>query len=302
VITSAKNRVSLSVLVRVVTLGVIVGASSLLGGEIPLAQAQTPITVGFDMNTAGNSCPGSEADCVLGPIDSCVRVPTGGGPITFDVFLKDLPQMPGQPEVGGITNFRYRIGEEQDRVVGTVTGFTHIDGAVNLIFSREFDSPHEISDPVGTTVPFWEAQVLDLGDTEFNPPYTQGVLSRLTVDVSETPDGLYGLTVAPPTSDSYIVVGDVVADNYCNPDDADDGPDPFQGGCDILDAYDGYGLIAVGTSACPQAAVPAGGIAELPEVAGSTESAPHTYIALAGCAALALVTASVWHARRRRLR
>ena len=295
-ITSAKNRVSLSALVRVVTLGVIVGALSLLGGEIPLAQAQTPITVGFDMNTAGNSCPGSEADCVLGPIDSCVRVPTGGGPITFDVFLKDLPQMPGQPEVGGITNFRYRIGEEQDRVVGTVTGFTHIDGAVNLIFSREFDSPHEISDPVGTTVPFWEAQVLDLGDTEFNPPYTQGVLSRLTVDVSETPDGLYGLTVAPPTSDSYIVVGDVVADNYCNPDDAGDGPDPFQGGCDIWDAHDGYGLIAVGTAACPWTV---GGIAELPEVAASAHSSPRVYLALLAGAAMALVAACARHARRR---
>ena len=52
---------------------------------------------------------------------------------------------------------------------------------------------------------------------------------------------------------------------------------------DILDAYDGYGLIAVGTSACPQAAAAAGGIAEVPEVAGSTDSPARIHIVLAGC-------------------
>lgn len=293
----AKNRVSLSVLLRAVILTLIVGALPLVGGEARQAQAETPITVGFDMNTAGNSCPGGGSDCVLGPIDSCVHVPTGGGPITFDVFLKDLPQMPGQPEVGGITDFGYRIGEEQDRVVGTVTGFTHTDGAVNLMLSRDRGSANDLSDPVGTTVPFWLAWVLDWGDTEFNPPYTRGVLSRLTVDTIGRSDGLYGLTIEPPTLESYIVVGDVVADKYCDPDDDGDGPDPFQGGCDILDAYDGYGLIAVGAFPCPRPA--AGGVAELPDVAGSTDSPARIYVALAGSAALVLVTAGAWYARRR---
>ena len=290
-IKTAKDRVFLVVLLRVVTLGLIVGALSLLGGEAGQAQAQTPITVGFDMNTAGNSCSGSGIDCTLGPIDSCVHVPTGGGSITFDVFLKDLP---GPPSEGGIASFGYRIGEKQDRVVGTVAGYTHTDGAVNLIFARDFDNPQEFSDVVGTTVPFWDALVLDLGETEFNPPYTQGVLSRLTVDVTGASDGLYGLTIEP-TWENYIVVGDAFADNYCHPDDAGDGPGPFQGGCDILDAYDGYGLIAVGATACA-----VGGIAELPEVAGSADSTPHIYIALAGCVSLALVTACAWYARRRR--
>ena len=301
-IQAAMNRVLLFVLLRALILGVIVGALSLLVGEDrpAKAQAQTPIIVGFDMNVQGNSCPGREINCVLGPIDSCVHVPTGGGAITFDVFLKDLPQMPGQPDVGGITHFGYRIGEEEDRAVGTVTGFTHIDGAVNLIFSRDFDLSQELSDPVGTTVPLWLARVLDLGDTEFNPPYTQGVLSRLTVHVTGTPDGLYGLTIEPPPSESYIVVGDVVADKYCDPDDDGDGPDPFQGGCDILDAHDGYGLIAVGAFPCPQP--PAGGIAELPAIVGSADSLARIDIAVAGCATLALVTAGAWYARRRRLR
>ena len=65
---------------------------------------------------------------------------------------------------------------------------------------------------------------------------------------------------------------------------------------DILDAYDGYGLIAVGTSACSQAA---GGIAGLPEVAASADSPARIHIVLAGCVPLALVTAGAWYARRR---
>ena len=293
-ISTAKNRVSLSVVLRVVSLGLVVGASSLAGGGAGQAQAQTPITVGFDMKTAGNSCPGGGSGCVLGAIDRCVHVPTGGGTITFDVILDNLPHMGGQPNEGGITSFIYYIGEEQDRVVGTVTGYTHTDSAVNLMFARGLRVPQDLSDVVGTTVPLWKALVVDLGETEYNPPYTRGVLSRVTVDTTGTANGLYGLTIEPEWQ-NYISVGDAAADNYCNPDDGGDGPDPFQAGCDILDAHDGYGLIAVG------AACAVGGIAELPEVAGSADSPSHVYLALAGCVALALAIACAWRARRRRL-
>lgn len=54
----------------------------------------TGIAIGFDMNIAGNSCPGTgTADCTLGPIDSCVSV-SAGGSFTFDVFLEGLPAAP----------------------------------------------------------------------------------------------------------------------------------------------------------------------------------------------------------------
>jgi hypothetical protein len=290
-ISTAKNPASVSVVLRVVTVGLVVGALSLVGGEARQAQAQTPIIVGFDMNTQGNSCLGG--GCVLGPIDHCVHVPTGGGSITFDVFLDNLPHMDGQPYVGGITSFIYYVGEEQGRVVGTVTGYTHTDSAVNLMFARPFDVPQDHSDVVGTAVPLWKALVVDLGDTEFNPPYTRGVLSRLTVDTTGTSDGLYGLTIEPEW-ENYISVGDAAADNYCNPDDGGDGPDPFQAGCDILDAHDGYGLIAIG------AACAAGGIAELPEVSGSSHP-PYAAFAVGLAGTLLALSAGAWYARRRRL-
>jgi hypothetical protein len=294
-ISTAKNRASLPVVLRAMTLGLIVGAFSLFGGEAQRAhaQAQTPITVGFDMKTAGNSCLGGGSGCVLGPIDRCVHVPTGGGIITFDVFLDNLPNASGQPFPGGITSFIYYVGEEQGRVVGTVTGFTHTDSAVNVMFARGLRMPQDHSDVVGTTVPLWKALVVDLGDTEFNPPYSRGVLSRLTVDTTGTSDGLYGLTIEPEW-ENYISVGDAAADNYCNPDDGGDGPDPFQAGCDILDAHDGYGLIAIG------AACAAGGIAELPEVSGSSHP-PYAAFAVGLAGTLLALSAGAWYARRRRL-
>lgn len=289
----ANNRVPLFILVRAVALGLIACAFTLLGGEArqSQAQAQTPIIVGFDMKTTGNGCSGSGNDCTLGFIDRCVHVPAGAS-VTFDVFLKNLPQMEGQPYVGGISLFNYYIGEEQDRVVGTVAGFTHTDGAVNLVFARDFDVPQDHSDVVGTTIPSWKALVFDFGETEFNEPYTQGVLSRLTVDTAGTPDGLYGLTIEP-TWNGYISVGDAAADNYCDPDDAGDGDDPFQGGCDILDADDGYGLIAVGATGCA-----VGGIAELPEVSGSSQ-APYAAVGVGLVGILLALTAATWYARRR---
>jgi hypothetical protein len=292
-ISIAKNRAFLPVVLRALTVGLIVGALSLLGGGAgqAQAQAQTPIIVGFDMSTRGNGCLGG--GCVLGPIDHCVHVPTGGGSITFDVFLDNLPNMDGQPYEGGITSFIYYVGEEQGRVVGTVTGYTHTDSAVNLMFARPFNVPQDHSDVVGTAVPLWKALVVDLGDTEFNPPYTRGVLSRLTVDTTGTSDGLYGLTIEPEW-ENYISVGDAAADNYCNPDDGGDGPDPFQAGCDILDAHDGYGLIAIG------AACAAGGIAELPEVSGSSHP-PYAAFAVGLAGTLLALSAGAWYARRRRL-
>ena len=89
---ATRRVITLAVLGAGLLAGVIALAMSLAGGSGGPAQALGPITVGFDMNTAGNSCPGTgTADCTLGAIDGCVQVPSGGGVITIDVFLQDLP-------------------------------------------------------------------------------------------------------------------------------------------------------------------------------------------------------------------
>jgi hypothetical protein len=60
----------------------------------PSSATATGMVIGFDMNTAGNSCPGTgTADCTLGTIDSCVSVSPGSS-FVFDVFLEGLPAAP----------------------------------------------------------------------------------------------------------------------------------------------------------------------------------------------------------------
>jgi hypothetical protein len=277
---------------RVLPAGLIVGLALLVlylsgGGGTP-AHTQELITVGYDMNTAGNTCPGDGVtDCTLGAIDACVELPSEGGVITIDVFLKDLPHLPGQPDEGGLAGFGYHIGEKLDETVGAVTAATHLDPAVNLLVQAvprlEF---HDLSDPLPGAVPSWYALVVDSKPgVEFNPPFTKGVLSRLQIDTSGRPDGIYGLTI-----DSLLVV-DVRGDDYCDP------TSPAYVGCDTLDAFDAYGLIAIGQP-CP---VAVGGVAQLPDVPDSSAANHIALATLAGTALVALI-ASAWYARERRVR
>jgi hypothetical protein len=275
-------------------------ALRLPGGGESLAHAQGPITIGFDMNTAGNTCPGDGVtDCTLGPIDACVELPSGGGVLTIDVFLKDLPPTSG--DIGGIIAFAYGVGEKMDRAVGTVTGFTHDDPATSLLVQAPPQLGLLTDNSAWPPAPLlgWFATVVDLlSGVEYNPPFAEGVLSRLQIDTTGIPDGLYGLTLGPRPGGSRIDVVAWNSDSYCDP------ASPSFVGCNILDAYDAYGLIAIGQP-CP---VVVGGIAELPDVAGvqasRTDSPAGAYTALAGglAAALLALTAGVWYARRRRLR
>jgi hypothetical protein len=276
--------------VRVLAAGLAVGLALLVlclsgGGRSP-ALAQEPITIGFDMNTEGNSCPGmGPEDCTLGAIDTCVQVPTGGCVITIDTFLQGLPD--GE----SITAFQYVLAEQSSQPVGTLTAFTHQDYLLNLIWQAvPRENLIDTSDPAGTSVPGWMAQVQDLfGGSEFNPPYTEGVLSRLTIDTTGTADGLYGL-----------LFNDVI---LMNSDSQSPSDLCLLYGCNALDANSTpqqYGLIAIGR-ACPLApdGGSVGGIAELPEV---SDSAARTYAPLAALAAAALalaLTAGAWYARRR---
>jgi hypothetical protein len=236
------------------------------------------------MNTAGNSCPGDGVtDCTLGVIDACVQLPTGGAVATIDVFLKDLP--PGA-ELAGICEFAYHIGERSGQAIGTLTGTTHSNPSVNLVVQEPLPQPADLSDPLPAPLPGWDAWFIDFAWPEYNPPFTKGVLSRLEIDTSGRPDGIYALTIDPLDVLDYVMVSNDGAENYCE-----------YVGCNILDAHNGYGLIAIG-QACP--APPAGGMAELPDVAGSDSPTPN-HLALAGLAALALLGLTVggWYARRR---
>ena len=292
------------------------GARASTPANGPMA-TPTPITVGFDMNTAGNSCPAStlavaaligatsitvadasgmaggqtilidagipqetkiigsvvgnvvnvttaltanhavgtqvspQTDCTLGATDTCLEVPTGGGTITIDVFLKDLPVAP--EGITGFSGFQYHIGEEHDLPVATVAAITHFTPAINLV-AQGFAMQQDFSEPVGTSIPSWDAAVADLGPTEANPPFTKGVLSRLQIDTTGTTPGVYGLTIDQPGTGAGLQLLDGLANDYCNPLLFGGAPNPNYTGCTILDATttnpQPYGIIAKGVP-CP---------------------------------------------------
>jgi hypothetical protein len=238
----------------------------------PSAQARPDaVVLGFDMDPTGNSCPNDFTNCTLGFIDPCVEVPEGGGLVEFDVFLEDLPN--GEDILG----FVYHIGERYDTPLGPITAYIHKSEDVNLT-----DQPgsllSDMSDPVGTLVPSFYTNVGEMQTAEYNPPYTHGTLGRYTLDTTGLANGIYGMTL------DSVILGNHDSSNLCT-----------IYGCDIWDANQGYGLIAVDSACSPHAV---GGMAELP---GVSDSSAANYIALAGLAAAALValTAAAWYARRR---
>jgi len=241
----------------------------------PSAQARPDaVVLGFDMDPAGNSCPNDGTNCTLGFIDPCVEVPEGGGLVEFDVFLEDLPN--GESILG----FVYHIGERYDTPLGPIAAYIHTSGNVNLTAQPGSDI-RELSDLVGTLVPSFDADVADLGTVEHNPPYTHGTLGRYTLDTTGLANGVYGMTL------DTIILGNESSEALCE-----------LYGCDIWDANQEYGLIAVDSACSPHAV---GGMAELPDVSDSSAA---NYIALTGLAAAALValTGGAWYAGRRWLR
>jgi len=274
---ATRRVITLAVMGAGLLAGVLALAMWLAGGSGGPAQAQTPITVGFDMNTAGNSCPGTgAANCTLGAIDACVEVATGGAVITVDVFLQDLPAGPGGAgNRGGFAGFQYHIAEKTDQTVGTVAAISHKPppGApdnLHLVFQVAPTSGQEFSDPVGTSIPSWDALVADLGGLETNPPFTKGVVSRLGIDTTGTPDGVYGLVIDLPGTGAGLQVLDSNADDYCAVGS------PAFVGCNILDANtsvpEPHGIIAIGVN-CPDYA-DAEIISQVVRAANCTGAAP----------------------------
>jgi hypothetical protein len=201
-------------------------------------QAQGPVEIGFDMNVTGNSCPGSGnaggIDCTLGTIDTCVQA-NPGDTITFDTYVEDIPN--GESVLG----FGYHIGEKHGNPVGTIVAKTEQTSGINLTSDDAASSPLDLGDSPPAPVPCYTANMGDLGAAEWNPPFTHGTLGRYEMTVGGA--GLYGMIFDDPSGLGLPLIANDGADNLC---------DLY--GCDIKDAYVGYGLVAVAPSVCPQAA------------------------------------------------
>jgi hypothetical protein len=200
------------------------------------ARAQTPIVVGYDMNTAGNECPNNGTDCSVGPIDACVSVNPGDS-FQFDVFMQGLPK--GEAIAGWDSKMLWGPPDWLD-----ITERTHVSTSVNVLVqvpgSQVLDlSPQElpvVSSPLIIAVVDMALPIARYD--EANPPYTQGVLGRYTGQVSaDTEPGLYALTFDA----AWLSLTNTTPQNLCE-----------IYGCEPLDGNHApqYGLVAVGQD-CP---------------------------------------------------
>ncbi|MDP2949212.1 MAG: hypothetical protein Q8P22_06715 [Chloroflexota bacterium] len=212
------------------------------------ARADASLVVGYDMNPAGNSCPGTGntggTDCTLGSVESCVEV-TAGGNFDFDVFIDGLPEgesLAGPDYyVGWFAGLALTINGPEPAGAGEWTlGVNLIADDAGSVFGLSGTSP------VGNTVSPHHAAVADLGVAETNPPFTKGVLHRFNATVeATTPAGVYGLFFDPdedgngPDEGGPVLMGNKAGDDMCT-----------IYGCELWDANRSpqYGLVAVDTS------------------------------------------------------
>jgi hypothetical protein len=284
--------------IRIVALGMLalatVAAVAWQGLEHNSVRADSTLVVGIDMdpyNTPANTCPNDGVtDCTIGSVETCKHVDNVAG-TTFDVdvFVTAL--------TNGFHQWSANIEFPDPSTAADLTLSSHIaeiDAGVNLIMqsggSAPFSSSESAPDPPGSTdqgSPH-HASAADIGTAE-GPGFTQGVLGRYEFTVDYEADGVgtpgyYSLTLPPP----FVGLTDQFAVLYT---------------VDEIWDYDftpQYGIIALGVP-CPASAAPVGGVAELPDVSGSTGP---NYIALAALAtvAVAALTAAACYARRRWLR
>jgi len=206
---------------------------ALFGHSDQAAQAQGPVEVGYDMNPAAapaNSCPNDGTACTLGSIDACAPVASGGGVVEFDVYVKDIPSTPSESILG----WQVHMGEKHGTLVGPITAYD-IQTPTIAMPNQPGSSPMDFSDPTGTNVPSYDAVYADMGAAEYNPPFAEGTLGRYSIDTTGLPDGIYALTLDGVIMGRDVPPGGDLCVSY---------------GCNIIDGFDGFGLIAVGDP-CP---------------------------------------------------
>lgn len=217
------------------------------------AQADPGIIVGFDMNPAGNSCPGTGnaggTDCTLGSINSCVSV-SAGSSFEFDVFIDGIPS--GENFVAA----QYYIGWDwwppesltlNSRTLQTsgINLLADDPGSGAFIDNSQPAVPHSSSPDMTAIADFGPVPG---GVAETSPPFSQGVVGRYSATVQAgTAPGIYGLIFdISDASGGPVYMFDFASVNLC---------DAY--GCELWDATHApqYGLVAVDTP-CDGGATP----------------------------------------------
>jgi len=164
------------------------------------AHAQGPITLAIDMDpyTAGapNSCPGDGLnDCFVGPIERCASVPNVPG-TTFDVDVVVTGLWAGHSG----WNWDLAFPDTTTPAKLTMTSQTEVNPSVNLIRQSPGSTPMSLTEGVPDAAWPHTAAAIDLASSEMTPPWTQGVLARMTFTIGEgATAGIYGFNFVPGT-------------------------------------------------------------------------------------------------------
>jgi hypothetical protein len=268
-------RKALLLTVLVAGLAPALGALALWLAAGDSSHAQGAIALAIDMDPTGNSCPGDGAtDCDIGTVDICVTV-VPGVPFDIDILATGLPN--------GLSGWNWDL-DWRFFAATSVTAQVESNPAINLIAQSPGSAPVSTSEGVPDAVSPHTASVTDPGAAETTPPFTKGVLSRLTLETFDMP-GIYNFSFVPSTYDIK---------------DQDGASYRSTTGVVVLDGSRGCGMLAIFPAVCPigPCTIPAGGLAELPVV---SDSSGPPYAVLAGLAAVTLVVlaAGAWYARRR---
>jgi hypothetical protein len=192
-----------TVALAIVGAGLIVALATLpLGppGGGATAHAQGPITLAVDMNPAGNSCPNDGVnDCAVGPIDQCVSVPNAAGR-TFEVDVVVQKLWNGLSAWSFALEFPDTLSGAKLTMTDQVEGVAGNSPLVNLILQSPGSNPTSFSEGAQDGVSPHVAGVADWLGPESKPPFTQGVLSRLTFQVgADASTGFYAFYFEPGT-------------------------------------------------------------------------------------------------------
>lgn len=214
--------------------------------------------VGFDMLTAGNS------GTTLGAINNCVAVSdvNAGTPadFDFDVFYDGINPAAGD---GLMSGYGYVVNPKPSHslaglVVRALSASTGFGDPLHMLAQNPASGPATTlgTSPVPSALTAFAVSHSDLnaGSQETAVQAPRGVLNRFSVDVSGAAPGLYPmiLTHNPFTITDGTGLGALVDfDNDATDFDADGVADPDD---TKIDAFFGYGLIAVAPTTCPAGA------------------------------------------------
>ena len=160
------------------------------------ARADPGIDVGLDMDPTGNFCSGSGSDCTLGTIDQCIAVPnTAGYDFQVDLWVSGL----GNGFEAWSDNLAFPNGQL------IVQAENVANAGYILLVQTPGSSLVNLNEAVPDATSPHMAAVADFGTVETTPPFTRGVLDRLTLRVANgaTP-GVYSLTLTGPPLGAYV--------------------------------------------------------------------------------------------------